>query len=151
MPWWQYKWHFAAYQIILSTDEVWFCQFALLDDAGSFRMDYFKFCTSKLLWFSLSLFSLISLSPRVMDIADIILFVASNKRICGEWNDLPSETEFKLISYCYSPLDKQNQEVSLHHFQSTLHYFKGGATQWCIAVSHNRWCLGFHFYFCLVP
>lgn len=41
-----------------------------------------------------------------MDIADIILLVASNKRDCGEWNDLPSETEFKLISCCYSPLDK---------------------------------------------
>lgn len=47
-----------------------------------------------------------SLSPRVVDIADIILLVASNKRDCGEWNDLPSETEFKLISCCYSPLDK---------------------------------------------
>lgn len=42
-----------------------------------------------------------------MDIADIILFVASNKKICAEWNDLPSKTEFKLISCSYSALDKQ--------------------------------------------
>jgi len=43
-----------------------------------------------------------------MDKADIILLAASNKKICGKWNFLPSDIEFKLITYCYFPLDKQS-------------------------------------------
>lgn len=43
-----------------------------------------------------------------MDNADIMALVASNKKVCRKWNDLPSEIEFKLITYCYCPLDKQS-------------------------------------------
>lgn len=41
----------------------------------------------------------------VMGNADIMPLAASNKKVCGKWNDLSSEIEFRLITYCYSPLD----------------------------------------------
>ena len=151
---WQYNWYFATHQIALATDEVCLCQFALSDDAGCFLMDSFKLYTSKLLLLSLSLFSLTSPNPHVMDNADMMPLVASNQKVCGKWNDLPSEIEFKLITYCYSPLDKQSiaqfgkttgGESPLFPIICIAHIPRWGtwvladfmATR-CSAISHNR-------------
>lgn len=95
VPCWQYNWYFATHQIAPAINEICSFQLALSDEAGCFLMESFKFYTSDLLLFHCHNLTWV-FQIHIMENADIIPLVTSNRKVCGKWNDLPSETEFKL-------------------------------------------------------